>query len=59
MSHTAQDWPIGAAVLQSPHIEGGGINHRPTLAPSLCRPALEPAPAAGSDGPVHAEGVRP
>lgn len=34
MSHTAQDWPIGAAVLQFLNtqllnIEGGVVDHRP------------------------------
>ncbi|MFD8916977.1 MULTISPECIES: hypothetical protein [unclassified Streptomyces] len=44
MSHTAQDWPIGAAVLPFPNIQG----------PNIQGPNIE----GGASGP-EPEGIRP
>ncbi|MEU0278990.1 hypothetical protein [Streptomyces sp. NPDC006195] len=44
MSHTAQDWPIGAAVLPFPNIQG----------PNIQGPNVE----GGAAGP-EPEGIRP
>ncbi|MFJ5113385.1 hypothetical protein ACIQAD_22415 [Streptomyces sp. NPDC088551] len=44
MSHTAQDWPIGAAVLPFPNIQG----------PNIEGPNIE----GGASGP-EPEGIRP
>ncbi|MFJ2674249.1 hypothetical protein [Streptomyces sp. NPDC087525] len=44
MSHTAQDWPIGAAVLPFPNIQG----------PNIQGPNIE----GGAAGP-EPEGIRP
>ncbi|MFJ1913472.1 hypothetical protein ACIOGX_16310 [Streptomyces sp. NPDC088147] len=54
MSHTAQDWPIGAAVLPFPNIQGPNIQGPNIQGPNIEGPNIE----GGASGP-DPEGIRP